>query len=1034
MKSMKQWKTTSSNDYIIDSRNKAQILAKFKELAASYTPEWQFDPDDPDIGTILAMLFSDQLEEHIKRYNSTLETDYVELANMLGISPRPAYPAHSIVLMNMIRDTIPGQRLKKGTKLIGSEDEENPIIFETAHSVYLTEARLATAFMASGLTGKVIPLKGDFAPLSFITGKLVKTEEEESLDEAEALEDVQALENRQEPVEEDEEAAAKGLQPFNLFDFSGQGYGLNGLMMYHSHLFDEVDNDIYMELKDGEPLACDIVSGKYDLLYYTKDGFLPITDIRLENNRFIVFKKDKECARIKEAGKEFSALLLRPKNVVEKNVTVSDVRFSSSGKARRADYIGNGNNELDALDFRPFGNNLALYSEFYIGHKYFSNPGALVSIDFDLSFMQNVVKMPEAQEDGSLKIIKRKQKKDTVGAVAEVHADEVSFEYYNGKGWKKLPLKTPSASLFKDKEAGHCQLEFDCPEDLKPMETGSYMGPCIRVQLLRADNCYFQPALHHSPIIKNLTVSYTYKHHFARPERLISFVGSKQYDVTHRMEENDACPVLFRSPYNDTALYLGFDRKMEDGPIGLFFKLDETDVESIGRLRFYYSSRKGFTRLKITDRTDGMNHTGTVLFMPPADMAKKSFEGNEAYWIKIEDEDNFLEKNPGFRPTIIQIEPNAVEADNIETMAEEEYYIDAFEPDMSFPLSANGILSVDVWVNETGTFSQVEMNNLLLDRPYQVYAEKDIRGEIRDFYIKWKEVDNFDHSHAGDRHYVIDRINNRIIFGDGVNVAIPKNTTGVAFKTIVHCCDGKAGNLQINAVDDSMSNIQFLEEIRNPIQAYGGMDMETLDDALRRGTALLNSRKRLISTIDYERAVLDYSHSIVQAKAITGAKKDGTYDPAAVSLVLLMEDYKDGRFSFINIRRRLKDYLKSSCELSVTDDKLSIVEPIFMEVSVEAWIKVVSADDSFEVQQRFIDILDKYLDPVENTNWEIGQDVVSSQIELRLNMEKGSALIRKMMITCRYKDENGWHEAELDAMRGNPYTIVTSGNHKIHFE
>ena len=1030
MKNMKQWTTTSSKDYIVDTRNRADILAKFKELAASYTPEWSFNPEDPDIGSVLALLFADQLKENIDRYNNTLETDYVELSNMLGISPRPAFPAHSIVLMNMIQDTIPGQKLKKGTKLLGSPDAENPIIFETAHSIYITESRLKSMFMASGLTGKVIPLKGDFPPLDYITGKVVRP-----IVEGEEETQVEEISNdfEEEPVSETEDENP-GLTPFNLFDFSKEGYGLQGLVMYHAHLFDEVDNDIYMELKEGGSLAKDIASGDYELLYYCEDGFKPITDLRLENDRYIVFKKDGQCAKIREGGQEYAALLLKPKKIIDRNVTVGDIRFSSNGSPRKADYIGNGNIELEAEEFRPFGETLSLFAELYIGHDYFSKPGAMVTIDFDLSFTQNIIKMPEVKEDESLKIIKKKQKRDLVGAVAEVHADEISVDYYNGRGWKKLPLTTPAASLFKDHEAGHCRLEFVCPDDLKEMETGSYTGHCIRIQLLRADNCYFQPALHHCPVVKKLEVAYTYRHHFARPERLVSFSGSRQYDITHRLEENDICPVFFTTGYNDTALYLGFDKKIEDGPVGIFFKLQETDLESIGKLRFYYSSRNGFNRLKITDRTDGITHTGTILFMPPADMAKRTYEGQEAYWIKIVDQDNFLEHNPSFRPRIIQVEPNAVEVDNIETLDEEEYYIDAYEPGMSFALSANNILSVDVWVNETGSFSQSDMKNYMLDYPHQVYAEKDIRGDIRDFYIKWKEVDNFDNSKAGDRHYCLDRINNRIIFGDGINVAIPKNTVGVAFKTVARCCDGKKGNLSVETVEDSMTNISFVEEIHNPIQAFGGMDMETIDEALRRGTSLLNSRRRLVSTMDYERAVLDFSHSIVQAKAITGVKKDGSFDPASVTVVLLMEDYKDGRFSFINLRRRLKDYLRQGCELSITDDKLAIVEPIFLELSVEVWLRVLDQDDSFEIQQRLVDMLDKYLDPVANTSWEIGQDLVESQIELRLNMEKGSALIRKTMITCRYRDESGWHETEISAMRGNPYTIVTSGHHKIHFE
>ncbi len=1022
---MKQWKTISSSDYIIDNRNRNEILDRIRSLAHSYTPEWQFDEDDPDIGSVLALLFADQLQDNVRRYNMTLERDYVELVNMLGISPHAAYPAHSIVLMNMVQDTIPGQRLRRGTQfLAGGEDDG--IIFETAHGIYITEARLTSMFMASGLTGKVIPLKGKFPQVEFISEDMkIPDPEEAAQEEAEPA--------YTEP-EEKEEIAEPDFEEFTLFDFSKEGYGKTGLVMYHPHLFDEIDNDIWMDLPGSDRLAERILNGEYSLYYYGAEGFEKITNLRVSKNRYLVFRKSGVCKKVRLGQEEYSALLLQPENMIEKNVVVSDIRFSCSGEGQVPDYVVDSASELDVHRFYPFGRKMSLFSELYIGHRYFANPGALMTIEFDLDFEQILSAAPEAKTEESLKIIKKKPKRDIVGAVAEVYADEISLEYYNGTGWKKLPTQISVSNLFQSDSAGHCSISFVCPGDFRATETGGYTGESIRIQLLRADNCYFQPAMHHCPVISGMKISYTYERHYERPKHLISFQGSRQWDITNRMAENASCPILFRSSYNDTSLYIGFDKKMQDGPVGLLFRIGETEQEMKGKLAFYYSTRDGFARLKLTDKTDGLNHTGVILFMPPTDMAKCTLEGQEAYWIKIMDEDCYLEKNPMRRPLIQEIALNAVEVDNIETMEEEEYYIDAYEPNMSFPLTATNILSVDVWVNETAEFTMQQMKRLLLEEPRSTYAEYDIRGEIRDFYIRWQEVDNFDRSVSTDRHYVIDRMNNRIYFGDGVNVKIPRNTSGPAFKTIVKCCDGKRANLNQDRVDDSLSNLQFVEEIHNPIQAYGGMDMETMEEALRRGTTLLNTRRKLVTAQDYEREVLDYSHNISQVRVVSGIRKDGGYDPCAVTVVLLMEDYQDGRSSFVNIRRRLKEHLLERCELTIDPTDLEVVEPIFVEISVEAWIRVVNEDDSFEVQQRLIDMLQDYLDPVKNNVWEIGREVVESQIELRLNMEKGSALISKMMITCRYRDEAGVHETELSSLRGNPYTIVTSGEHKIHFE
>jgi hypothetical protein len=84
------------------------------------------------------------------------------------------------------------------------------------------------------------------------------------------------------------------------------------------------------------------------------------------------------------------------------------------------------------------------------------------------------------------------------------------------------------------------------------------------------------------------------------------------------------------------------------------------------------------------------------------------------------------------------------------------------------------------------------------------------------------------------------------------------------------------------------------------------------------------------------------------------------------------------------------------------------------------------------VKNHLIRSLDEYLDPTINSRWEIGQMVSRSQIELRLNMEKKQALVRRMMVTASYRDASGVHETDLEQMKGNPFVMVTGGTHKIH--
>jgi len=1021
---MRQWKSIANEDYIIEKRKREDIIKQIQKLAASYTPEWQFDEKNPDMGSVIALLFADGMDENIRRYNTLLERDYVELMNMLGISLKPAFPAHSTVLMSLAGNTIPGMKLKKGIKLLGGREGEESIVFETAHSVYITESDLVHAFMASGKNGKVIPILGNFESVEYVKESHLR-----------AIDDIEAEETNADFMEEVDVLSTSKGYPFELFDFRGEGYGKYGLLLYHTHLFDVVGNDILMKIAGNEELVKDIADGKYRVSYYGKSGFEEVAELHAVDRECISFRKNSECGKITEKGEEYSVLLLEPVEIPEKSVSVASIGFSSTGDGRAPELVWNGTTELETKQFLPFGETLNLYSELYIGHnEYFSKPGAKLSVRFKLDFETHLVSIPRQQAEAELKVIKKKPKKDIMGAPAEVYADEVSIEYFNGIGWRKLVTDTPVKQMFSNAKSGQCEISFVCPRDIRPFETGGFQGHGIRIQITRSDNCYYQPALHHYPIVSDMRISYTYQERFEKPIKIYSYQGCDKRELSVAMEENSMVPVFSGGKYQDTALYLGFDKKMEDGPISLLVQMLEMEGHQHEKLTFSYSTRDGFSRLKLTDYTDNLSHTGTLLFMPPTDMAKRTLEGKEAYWIKISDEKGHLEDRKMQRPIISDIRINAVEVDNIDTMTEDAYYIDVFGPNMQFALNAQNILSLELWVNEMGLFSETEMRRMLTEDPENTKAEYSFLGEIEEFYVRWKEVDNFDRSGAGDRHYVVDRMNSRLYFGDGVHVQVPRNTKGIALKVIMRRCDGELANLDAGLIADSMGGMMFINRIYNPIQAYGGMNMETVDEALRRGTSVLASRNRLVSVHDYEREALNFSRQISQAKVIVGHKKDGSFSPGAISMVLLMQDYKDGEHSFQQMKKRLREHLLEKCELSISGEDLEIVEPIFVEVAVEAWVKVIKGDDSFEVQQALHRVLEEYLDPIINNRWDIGHMVKRAQIELRLNMEKGKALLHRLMVTAKYQDENGRHEMDLEKLTGNPYVLVTSGEHKIHFE
>ncbi|MBO5278783.1 MAG: hypothetical protein J6B06_04775, partial [Lachnospiraceae bacterium] len=940
------------------------------------------DQENPDIGSVIAFIFASQMGENVRRFNMVLDNYYVELINMLGISLQPAQPASVAVILNLASDTVPGLDVPKGTRLLGWNEEgdnDSSVIFETEQNIHVTDARLSEMFMVSKETGKVIPVTDEFT----------------------------------------------------LFDFSADGIGKNALLLYHSSMFDIENENIYLKLPGGEQIVKGIAERKYRISYYAEEGLIPVELCGAEGE-MVVIQKDRPCKKIAGEDGLQSLLVLESRVPVTETIEAEDILISSSGDAVMPEFVSNGTTDLEITDFKMFGDTLALYEECYIGHSgFFSKPGAVVTIQFDVAFEENYVSFKRQEEAENLKIIKRRPRNAEEQWVS-AYAQEVSIEYYNGVGWKRLECQRDYKRMFAEAKSGTYELNFICPEDWAEAGIGGYQMPCIRIQLLKSDNCYMQPCIHCYPRIRNMTIAYTYEGQFKRPEKVEGIYGTQRLDVTKPLMEKRGIAVFSKGRYEETALYLGFDRKFDNGPISLWFDIEENSMRDRVLLEYSYSTIRGFKPMKVLDGTRNMTSSGMIFFIPQSDMAPQVLEDKELYWIKISLQGRLEEKD---KPHIRRILLNAVEARNVETLEEEEFYIDQAVPDMQFALNAQNILSAEVWVNETGSFSDKQISRQLSDNPDGTRAVYNFLGEIEEFYVKWQEVSDFSQSLPRDRHYVLDRMNNKLIFGDGVHVMIPQMTKAAAFKVTVRCSAGQEGNVEAYRISDTASNLLFIDNIYNPIPAFGGSNMETLENALKRGSNILSARHRLVTETDYVREVKSFSDTIDKVRCVIGKTVSGVSEEDCISLVLLMKDYQKGSYSFHKMKNQIWEHLMAHCEISVEPACLHIVEPVFVDICVNAWVEVFDMENAFEIREIIEEFLRNYLSPVRadrNQGWDIGVIPKTTQIMFGLNVIKEKAVIRQIAITAKYRDDTGIHETDLQRLPVNPFFVCRNGEHRIY--
>ena len=1044
---------------MIDPRTAADIEKKIVELAGCYDTGWHYDPEDPDIGVALAKIFATQMEENIGLENDVLNRYHTEFINLLDISLLPAKPASSVVVANLIDDALSGAFLEKGTKLFSDADE--PVIFETDNGVYVTGARISAAYMTDFEDGTLVPLLGKFQPPE-IPGELGNPQEESTAleDEADVEEEGSGEgdkdKEKEKPVgdhsgdfpflkrivpdsgddEEDTLDRAPTLRPFTLFG-EHDGIERNVLLMYHPTVFDVENESIYFSFSDAEKLVQDINEGRVQFGYVSAAGITAVDSVEaLDDGKTFVVKKSEECSRIHIGEKEYSVFLLIAKGPVESARKAGKITLSSSGAPTPAESVSDGQTDFEPSAFSPFSDTLSLYAECFIGlNSYFSKAGSNITMAFDVSFEEHRITMTPEQLDESLKVIKKKPRIISKEVSADSHAEEVALEYFNGTGWKKLPLSGEIRTLFALEKPGRVELRFVCPSDWQDTSAGAFTGKILRLQLLKADNCYLRPCVHHYPVMKNLTIAYEYPQDYTIPSLLEVIAGTKKYDITPKMKNPKGFVTFRQSEYHDDALYLCFSKALEEGPISLLFELEDASRFEELKCRFEYMTSDGFKVLKVSDQTQDFTRSGVVRFIPPPDMFNTTLEGQKGYWIRIvrgkrQDENESIFDLPKIRNIYL----NAVTVSNIETLGVMDLYVNTMEPNMRFGLSATNILDAEVWVNEITSFSRDEMKRRLMEDPDNNYAEFDMMGNFTAFYTKWEEVTHFSEA-SHPRVYILDRLRNQLLFGDGVETYFPRVMDDTAIRVRIRRSGGESGNVDVGTIDTSMSYLMYIGDLYNPVRAYGGSNIENIDEALQRGANILSSGGRLVSLEDYKRGILSYSDTIDQVRGVTGVAMDGSETESDIWFVLLMKEFADGSFAFHQIVGGLKKYLLAHSEVTVTEERLHIVEPIFVAVSVEVWVSVIDMDDSFELQPLMNAVMEEYLNPTGlayGRGWRIGTLPKKSQLLMRLNILKSRAMVKRSMITVSYRDSKGLHEADLDDVEVTPFMVPVSGQHKVH--
>ena len=328
-------------------------------------------------------------------------------------------------------------------------------------------------------------------------------------------------------------------------------------------------------------------------------------------------------------------------------------------------------------------------------------------------------------------------------------------------------------------------------------------------------------------------------------------------------------------------------------------------------------------------------------------------------------------------PTVAGLYLNAGWARNVEAVADEVLGGSDGERGQAFAVANPPVLEPTLWVDESSALSVPQMSTLETARPADVIRETGSDGAVRAFWVRWAHVDTFVDSDGSDRHYVLDRVEGRVRFGDGNRGRIPPRGSDNVRASYV-TGGGRTGNVPAGTVTDLKSGLPFVEAVTNPVAGFGGAEAEETDDVLERAPRELRDRNRAVTPADFERLAVDASRLVARARCFAGMDRAGAYAPGWVTVLLVPDDGSERPAPSTGLLETVEESLSAHAPVAlVARDRLVVRGPSYVGVGVDADVVVSKADTLGAIEERVEAALAAFLHPLtgghERTGWRFGE-------------------------------------------------------------
>lgn len=987
----------------LDNRSIKNLIKEFHDLSKSYTNEWSFSLEDSDSGGAIANAFLNTFKGNIQRYNKILLKNKFEFLNLLDSNLLPAKSSKVPLIFKPSTGILESVLIDKKTQVYANEGDEE-LLFETIRNINIVDSNIEEIIYMNGKRDYIKKIEESIFNDDIVSdGIYLFDESEKNLQEHSVFikhDDVFLIES-------------KGIIKIKFENIK------NPVMEEElNEFFSNPNNIIWQYYKDDKWNDIESVS--------LVDEYI---NLQIEDG----LKKD----IIKgEEGIYIKAVLNCEIYELVKNLKTTNIKVKSKNEKSIPNNLFFNENELSKDDFYPFTTNFNLQDSFYISStEVFSKKDSMISLefDFDIEYIKN---NPIDHKINWKLIMKAKDIEGIKDEYTRIKA--VSFEYFNGEYWSKLFNKNDYDEIFYTKKGNHVKIKFKCPKNMEKININGTNNYFIKIRIDRIENHYLPNSYFCVPKIKNLNLKYDYESESKDIEKFINY-----NNLTYKKYENikkkslEEIYLFERIDENVMSFYLRFSKEFINGPIGLYFDLINEELFKNKNLKIHLS---GFFKedkniveknVQMEDNTNGFLKSGGFYIGLDKALEKIELFGQEGYFIKIS---ILSSTNISNQVYLKGIYLNCIEAIQQETIKKEYLETSIDNDEVRFYLKNRSIIDEEVYVDEKDFILEgQELNS------EESIIQKDPFGIIKNYWVKWKRVNDFYMSSSLDRHYMIDKMNGFIIFGNGIHGKRPPlNDVNKIYVNYIFG-GGKKGNVKANTITKMRKSIPFIDTVFNPINSYGGCDNEKLLESMDRKSALLKHRNRAITNEDYENLAKEASRNIWKVKCLENINSKGLRQNGYITMVIMPKDGYEDSSLMKELCNNIKTYLlKRAPSIMMLKNRLNVIKPLIVNVSIRANLLIDNMEDMILVKNESERKLNEFLNPVrgnyDKQGWNIGLIPHKSMFySILTNVDK---VINVYNLGIRFSYYKNGKEITMvnEDIKKIPYILVRNGKHEIYMD